>query len=211
MRILLVLSLLVPSVTFAQILNLEEMKNHLLRNKASLEEVHQGMSGKFITKSSFQTENGSCEMTETVVQTVLKIEGEQIIVYSKEKYEPAATSACKGFETQEAAVLFYEGKPSVEKEIKGLVENASTLTSILKSGNIFTLTFLEQEGRITLKMDLSKSLFKNTLYLEAHGQKTTGEDHADISVNNIDLSNVLFCESRDSDNCSEGDYSDILY
>jgi hypothetical protein len=60
-------------------------------------------------------------------------------------------------------------------------------------------------------MDLTKSFFKNTLYLEANGQKTVGEDHADINVNSIDLSKVLFCESRDSDNCSEGDYSDILY
>ena len=211
MRILLVLSLLVPSITFAQTMNFGELKNHLLRNKSSLEEVSQGMSAKFITTSSFQTENGNCQMTETVVQTVLKIEGDQMVVYSKEKYEPAATPACKGFESDEARVLFYEEKPSVEKEIKALEENASTLTSILKSGDIFTLTFLTQEGRITLKMDISKSYFKNTLLLDGNGEKTIGEDHSDINVSSIDLSNVLFCESRDSDNCSEGDYSDILY
>ena len=130
MKVLLTLSLLVTTSAFAQSLDVNGFKNLLSQRQALLERVNQGMSKKLITVSKIPTELGPCEITETSVQTVLKIEGAKIIVHSKENYTPAATAACAGFESQEVAVLFYDEKPSLALDLADLDASASQIKSI---------------------------------------------------------------------------------
>jgi len=195
-------------------------KNLLTQRQAVLEKINQGMSKKLTTITRYPTELGPCDMTETAIQTVLKIEGAKMIVHSKENYVPAPTPACAGFENQEVSVLFYEDKPTLVNDLSDLSETASQIKSIQKIGDIIHLSLnapvTREDGTattelVTVKYDLTKPSFKNTIFMQTPDSITNGEDMADIDVYSINLKNVLFCESADSDRCSEGDFSDILF
>lgn len=211
MKVLLVFSLLVSTTSFAQSLDVNGLKSLMTQRKATLEKIHQGMTKKITTNSKIPTELGPCDMTETAIQTVLKIEGDKIIVHSKEKYVPAATAACAGFESEEVGVLFYEDKPSLAIDLEDLDASASNIKSISKAGDIVTLNLSVESENVIVKYDFSKPSFKNTLLIQDSTSKVVGEDMADINVNSIDLTKVLFCDSADSDDCAEGDFSDILF
>lgn len=220
MKFLLVSTLLFATTGFAQTLDVNGFKNLLTQRQALLERVNQGMSKKLITVSKYPTELGPCEITETAIQTVLKVEGAKIIVYSKENYVPSTTPACAGFQTQDVAVLFYDAKPSLADDLADLDASASQVTSISKAGDIVTMNLQapveQQDGTqrteaVVVKYDLTKPTFKNLIYTQDSTQTTTGIDMLDVDVNTIDLRKVLFCESADSDRCSEGDFSDILF
>jgi hypothetical protein len=220
MKVLLTFSLLVTTSAFAQSLDVKGYKALLTQRQPLLERVNQGMSKKLVTLSKIPTELGPCELTETSIQTVLKVEGSKIIVHSKENYTPAATPACAGFESQDVSVIFYEAKPSLVDDLADLDASASTIKAISKTGEIVTMNLqapVDQEDgtqrieNVTVKYDLSKPTFKNLIYTQDSSQTVTGTDMADIDVYSIDLRKVLFCASADSDNCSEGDFSDILF
>lgn len=207
MKSLLLATLFISTGTYAQSLDVNSLKGLLTQRKAILEKVNQGMSKKVVTITKYPTELGPCDVTETAVQTVLKIEGEKMIVHSKETYTPATTAACAGFESQTLGVIFFEDKPSLEKDLADLDETAAQVKSISKAGEIVTLSLPD----LTVKYDLSKSSFKNTIFLQDKTSTMNVSDMADVDVYSIDLKKVLFCESADSDECAEGDWSDVLF
>lgn len=211
MKVLLFGALFLSTASFAQTLNLASLKTLMTQKKALLENVYPGMSKKLTTVLKYETELGPCEVTETALQTVLRLEGEKIIVYSKETYKPAGTAACAGFESQSADVLFYEDKPSLTQELADLDETAPAIKTIVRSGDIVTLNLSSQGDLVTVKYDFSKPIFKNTLLIQDKDSTMTGSDLADVDIYSIDLRDVLFCDSADSDQCSQGDWSDVLY
>lgn len=220
MNVLLVSSLLFASTVFAQTLDLRGLKTLLTQRQAVLEQVYPGMSKSLVTKSKIPTELGPCELTETAIQTILKIEGEKIIIHSKESYVPAQSPACAGFESQNIGVIFYEDKPSLAKDLAALDEIASQIRTISKNGETVLLALVvpvtREDGssaveNVAVKYDLTKSSFKNTVLVQDSNTIIQGQDIADIDIHSIDLKKVLFCESADSDQCAEGDWSDILF
>lgn len=220
MKVLLVFSLLIASSAFAESIDLRGLKSLMTQKKSVLELASQGMSKRVVTLSQIPTELGPCAITETSIETILKIEGENMIVHSKERYVPASTPACAGFETQDVAVIFYDETPSLEKSLADLDEQASDIKSINRDRDIISMNLnvsvSQDDGtdkieNVSVKYDLSKPLFKNTILIQDSQSKVTEEDIANIDVNTINLTNVLFCESADSDVCSEGDFSDILF
>ena len=220
MKVLLTFSLMFSTQVFAQNLDVNGLKNLLTQRKAVLENVYPGMSKKIVTLTSIPTELGPCALTETAVQTVLRIEGNKIIVHSKESYIPASTPACAGFESQDVSVIFYEAKPSLADDLADLDASASSIRSIVKAGEIVTMSLqapvVQDDGttkteNVTVKYDLTKPTFKNLIYTQDSFHTLTGTDMPDTDLNTIDLRKVLFCESADSDRCAEGDFSDILF
>ncbi len=211
MKVLLVSSLLISTTSFAQSLDVNQLQSLMTQRKATLEKVHQGMSKKIVTTSKIPTELGPCDMTETAIQTVLKVEGDKMIIHSKENYAPASTPACADFETQDANVLFYEDRPTLAMDLEDLRSSATNIKTISKAGEIVTMNLSVEGEEVTVKYDFSKPSFKNTLLIQDSKSKMIGEDMADINVNTIDLTDVLFCEAADSDECAEGDFSDILF
>lgn len=211
MKAFIVSSILFSTTVFAQSIDLKEVKTLLTQRKALIEKVYPGMAKSMVSVVKYPTEVGPCAVTETTVQTVLRVEGEKIIVHSKEKYVPAQTEACEGFESQEVAVIFYEAKPSLALDLADLDEVAKDIKSLSRSEDIVTMLLSVEGESVTVKYDLSKPSFKNLIYTQDSAQTLTGSDHADVDVNSFDLRKVLFCESAESQNCSEGDFSDILF
>lgn len=211
MKALFISSLLVSTTGFAQTnLDVNELKTLWTQRKAILEKVNPGMTKKITSITRIPTELGPCEMTEMAVQTILKIEDTKMIVHSKESYVPAMTPACAGFETQEIGILFYDEKPSLERDLADLSQTAPQIKSLQKMGDIVQMV-LNTPELVTVKYDLNKPSFKNTILIQTQNTIMNGEEMADIDVFSIDLKKVLFCESADSDQCSEGDWSDILF
>jgi hypothetical protein len=218
MKFLIIATLLLTTKSFAQNFDLEAIKRLMTQRQSVLEKVYPGMSKKIIKISNIPTELGFCELKETSVQTVLKIDGEKIIIYSKEGYTPAPTPQCAGFESQSVEVVFFEERPSLTNEISDLNEMAPFLTSISRSGEIINLSLKvpvttdnerTSTESVSVKYDLSKPFFKNTVLLEGPGSSMTGLDEADLDIYSLDLKKVLFCESPTY--CSWGDWSDILF
>jgi hypothetical protein len=217
MKVLIVIALFVSSTAFAQSIDFDAFTSLLTQKKSSLEKISAGMSKKIVTSSKVPTELGFCEISETAVQTVLKIENNKIIVHSKEKYVPGSTPSCAGFETQEVSVIFFEDKPTLAKDIEELEEISSDITSINRAGNIITLELdtvpqgATSPEKVTVKYDISKPSFKSMVSTQGLKQTIKVEEMADVNVNTISLKKVLFCDSVNSSQCAEGDYSDILF
>lgn len=210
MKSLLTISLLMSSLCFADAFDKNSFKSLLTQKKATLESVNVGMSKKLVTTAKFSTDVGDCEYTLTALQTVMRIEGDKIIVLSQDEFVPANSKACEEAEAvgYKESMLFFESKPSLANDLADL--EASVVTAISSNGNIVTMSV---EGDVTVKYDLTKSSFKNLISTEGKDYKITSTDMKDLDVNSVDLSNILFCENNDGDNedCSQGNYSDILF
>lgn len=216
MKAIIVSSLLLSSTAFAQTLSVDGFKNLLSERKATIENVAAGMTKKVITKSVVETDSGSCKFMQAEEQTILKIEGSKMIVHSKESFAPAVSKECSdaGFEAYQETVIFYEDLPQLSDILKGVDESKDEIKSISRAGNIITMTSSDEEiGLITSKLDLTKSSFKNVISMEAQDFSMQTQDLANVDVNSIDLTKVLFCENVDGEfqNCVEGDFSDILF
>lgn len=197
---------------FAQNLDIKTLKTMMIERKEVLETINQGMSKKLTTVYKIPTDLGFCEMTETAIQTVLKIEDSKIIVHSKENYVPANLPACEGAQIQEVSVIFYQDRPSLEADLNDIDAMASNISTISRTGAIVTMKFNSEAGElVTAKYDLSKPSFKNTLLVQDSKTSVVTMDLQDIDVSTIDLKKVLFCESAESNDCVEGDWSDILF
>ncbi len=221
MKRLVSLSILLTTSTFAQSsIDLDSFKLLLSQRQVQIERINQGMSKKIVSVTTIPTEQGPCELTKESIQTILKIEGQKIIVHSKETYIPAQTPACLGLESREIVVLFYDVKPNLANILVDLDTSTSQIRSIIKTEDIVTMNLQEEveteDGTMTIKdivvkYDLTMPSFKNLVYVQDLTQTFTVQDLVDIDVHTINLSNVLFCESAESDRCSEGDFSDILF
>lgn len=211
MKFLIVTSLLFSTSLFAQTIDLKGVKTLMTQRQATLEKVYPGMAKQIVTLTKYPTEVGPCVVTETSLQTVLKVEGDKIIVHAKEKYVPASTEACEGFEAQDVAVVFYQDRPSLALDMADLDEAASSIKGFVKNGDIITMMINAENESVTVKYDFSKPSFKNLIFTQDSAQTITGTDVSDVNLSTIDLSHVLFCESAESQNCTEGDFSDILF
>lgn len=215
MKALILCSCLITSTGFAQILDLAGFKSLLIQRQVLLETVNEGMSKKLITNSTITNSLGRCDFTETSVQTVLKIEGSKVIIHSKETITAADTPACKdeNIVSGEATILFYEEKPTLEAELADLDTSAHEIRSLSKSSEIITMTLElgESKEAFSIKYDLRKPSFKNMISTQGKNFSIITQDMADIDVQTLDLTNVVFCASSDSDDCVEGNFSDILF
>lgn len=204
--------LLTTTTSFAQSLDINALKQLFQTRQASLERVNAGMTKKITTTSK----EGACGIMTTSIQSILKIDGDKVIILSKEKFQPQNTEACRtaGFpNSSESSILYYEAKPSVSNDIEDLDATASDIKAINKAGEIVTLNLEVESEKITIKYDLTKPSFKNMISSQSINYKTVIEDMADIDLTKVDLKNVEFCDNNDGDNseCTQGDYSDILY
>lgn len=217
-----ILSLAADSVS-AQSLTKAQLTSLLQSKKAQLEFVNAGMSKATVTTASVTLEMGvKCEYNLTAIQSVLKIEGDKMVVLSQEAFRPVLTQACReaGFEAFDETVVFYEAKPSLAQDLEDL--NASDVRSITRAGELVTLsvngTITNEDGStsselLLVKYDLTKPSFKNMVLSQSPSFKIETLDRPDIDVNAVDLRDVVFCENNDGDNsdCVRGDFSDILF
>ena len=222
MKMLLLGSLILGTTTsFAQSMNVNELKNLFSARKATLEKVNAGMTKKIITTSS----EGACGIMTTATQIVLKIDGEKMFILSKEKLQPQNSQACRtaGYTASaESAIVYLEDKPALANDLADLDATASNIKAINKAGEIVTLNVevdVEDESgtssneKVTIKYDLTKPSFKNMISSQSINYKTVIEDLADSDLSKVDLTKVSFCDNNDGDEseCVEGDFSDILF
>lgn len=211
------------STAFAQNLTKAQLATALTSKKAVLEAVSPGMSKSMTTTSFVALEDGTkCNYTQSSVQTILKLEGEKMIVYSQENFRPEANPACTaaGMETFQENVVFFEAKPTLAQDLKDL--NDSDVKTIVRAGEIVTMTVngvvTNADGTtaselVTVKYDLTKSSFKNLILSQSASTKVETAEAANVDVNTVNLTDVVFCENNDADNsdCTRGDFSDILF
>jgi hypothetical protein len=224
MKTLATLALFISSTAFAQNMTAVGLKNLMTQRQASLEAVNAGMSKKLVHNAKLSVEGGECAYRLTTTQTILKIDGEKMLIFSREKFQPAATAICANAQitSNEDLVLFYEAKPSLALDLADVDASIPTITSIVRAGEIITLNMnvdvpAEEEGGVAtkeslvVKYDLTKSSFRNTILTQGSDFSTTGEDVLDIDPRSVDLKKVLFCENNDGDNsdCVEGDFSGL--
>lgn len=211
-----------PGSVSAQALTKSHLAAFMLEKKANLEAVNPGMSKNMKTLSSVALEDGSkCEYVQSSFQSILKIEGSRMIVFSKESFRPAITPACAtaGLQAFEERVLFYESKPSVAEDIEDLEQmSVKSISKVAELVTVIVNGYSAADGTITGEVltstyDLSKSSFKNILTSQSATSRTETSDVADIDVTKVDLRDVVFCENNDADNsdCVRGDFSDILF
>ena len=214
MKVFILASLFFSQSIYAQTLDMKGLKNLFIQKKTNLERVNVGMSKKVITNAIDETDLGNCAYTRTSIQTVLKIEGPQMIVHAKESFTPAQSEGCvaAGYEAFEESMLFYEEVPNLENDLKDLDE-ATGVRSISRSGDIVTLVLSEDDVTFTYKYDFTKSSFKNLISTVSTGFSVVTQDMADIDVTSINLKEILFCENNDNEisNCVDGDFSDIFF
>lgn len=213
MKILILGSLLLgTSTSFAQSLDVNGLKSLFTAKKETLEKFNVGMTKKISTTSK----QGNCGVLLTSTQSILKIENEKVIILSKEKLQPQNTDACRtaGHTTSsESSILYYEAKPTLKNDLEDLDASAASIKSITRAGEIVTMNLDVAEEKVTIKYDLTKPSFKNMISSQSLNYKTEIQDLADIDVKKVDLTSVSFCDNNDGDTseCTEGNYSDILY
>lgn len=211
------------STVFAEALTKAQLATALQSKKVILESVNAGMT-KSMTTTSFATlEDGTkCEYTLVAVQSILKVDGDKIIVFSRESFRPVQTPVCVagGMQAYQENVVFFEAKPSMAQDLKDLIE--SDVKSISRAGEVVTMAvngiITNEDGStasevVIVKYDLSKSSFKNLILSQTAAAKVETVDAADVDVNTVNLTDVVFCENNDGDNsdCTRGDFSDILF
>lgn len=225
MKFLLMGTLFLTSTTFAQTIDIAGLKKLMTSKKATLEQAHVGMTKKLTTTAKETLPAGVCDYTITSTQTILKFEGERMIVLAKENFAPAASAACQsaGYEAFEESIVFYEDKPSLDGSLKELDALAKDVKSISKAGEIVTLalqvsdtdpeTGTTYSDNLSIKYDLSKPAFRNIILNQGQAHKIVGEDQPDTNLSTVNLTNVLFCDNNDGDSseCMQGDFSDILF
>ncbi|MBA2403743.1 MAG: hypothetical protein H0V66_03145 [Bdellovibrionales bacterium] len=212
MKSLIIGSLLFSTAGFAQTIDLNGLKSLMTARKATLEKVNAGMTKKSITTAK----EGDCGYMLTSIQSVLKIEGAKIIVLAKEKFSPQNSPACRaaGYTAStEESMLYFSPKPSIALDFEALDATAIDLRGIVRAGEIVTVNLANATDSVSMKYDLAKPSFKNLLLTQGLTYKTVTEDMADIDLKTVNLTKVLFCDDNDGDTseCTEGDYSDILY
>jgi hypothetical protein len=220
MKLLVLATVFFVATANAQNLDVRGLKALLMQRQALLETVSPGMSKRIASRYTIETEAGRCEVTETADQTVLKIDAEKLIVFSRETYQVAPGAACAGVENQNVSVVFYEARPTLAADLADLDAVASQIRSISRAGDVVTLGLSvpvpgpdgpARTDAVTVRYDLAKPGFRNTLLVQDSTSAVSTSDLPDVDVNSIDLRKVLFCTGADSDECVEGDWSDILF
>ena len=224
MKTLIMMSLFLSFAALADAVNLSALKNLMTARQSQLETASVGMSKKVVTTSSIDVDGADCRFTQTALQSILRIEGDKLIVLSQESFVPESSDACSksGYSAYTENILFYEAKPSLKADLAELDAGAADIQNVQISGSLVTLSIngqiQDENGRdstelVTVKYDMSKSSFRNLTSTQGAGYAIITTDQPDIDLNKVDLKNVLFCSSADSkkDECMQGDFSDILF
>src|SRR5690606_29039361 len=105
------------------------LKQFMTTKQSAIESIKAGMSKKLSTRGKITLENGICNYTATSEQTVLKIEGEKIIILEENSFNPEQSEVCKaaGYEADEVSSLFYENKPSLAVDLADLDASAASI------------------------------------------------------------------------------------
>ncbi|WP_408097567.1 hypothetical protein ACJVC5_01270 [Peredibacter sp. HCB2-198] len=220
MKFLILSSLLVSTSAFAQSIDVKAFKTLLTQKQAILEKATPGMSKKVVTTAKVE----DCQYSQTAIQTILRIEGEKMIVHSKESLTLVPSSACinAGYENYEETVVFYVARPTLSADLEALDASAASIKSLVKAGEQVTMQMdvkeTDEDGNtsieaLTFKYDLTRPSFSNLILTEGEGFKTVVTDEKDVDLNTVDLRNVTFCanDDEDSSDCVQGDFSDILF
>ncbi len=210
--------LFASSSTFAQAIELSDLETIMNTQKLVLESVSVGMTKSIVSTGSIDVDGAECKFTQTQLQSIMRIDGQKMIVFSKESFVPEASTACTAgeFTSYKENVLFNQDKPTVLKNISSL--DAMDIVSIAKNGNLISMVVNDKidddsTEKVSLKYDLSKSLFRFEISTEGSNYLVNTADSANIDVNTVDLTDVLFCDNKDSDkkDCMRGNFSDILF
>lgn len=217
MNILIIFSFLLTSTSiYAQSLSLESLKNLFTQNQTILEKVNPGMTKKVTTTGKIESDSGSCNYRLISTQTIIKMQNDKMIIFAKEKFSPQKSAECMkvGYTAStENSLLYFQDKPTLAKDLSDLDLSAKDIQSINKMGAVISLDLVTENELMTIQYDLTKPSFKNIVLSQTKTFKTLSEDLADLDIKSLDLKKVLFCDNNDGDNseCSEGDYSDILF
>jgi hypothetical protein len=218
MKIFTLAFLFASSSTFAQAIELSDIESLMTSQQTVLENVSVGMTKNIVSTGTIDVNGADCKFTQTQLQSIMRIDGAKMIVFSQESFVPESSTACTAgeFKAYKENVLFNENKPTLSASVSAL--NALDIVSIAQSGNLVSILINDKIGenkseQVTLKYDLSKSTFRNELSTSGSNYEVTTSDSANIDVNAVDLSDVLFCASKESNknDCMRGNFSDILF
>lgn len=215
MKTLVLASMLLTSSVFAQSADINTVKSLLLGNQETLERIYPGQSKRVTTLSTF----GECKSTLNVVQTVLRIEGEKMIVLSEETTDFSPECGAESFKER---VIFYEKTPTVAGFISELESDAQNISLLSVNGPLVKLTLTEvetdEEGTQTsfssqVNYDFNLPLYHALVRLDSEGMQSTSEVAQVVDLNSVDLSDIVFCENNDEDSsdCVRGNFADILF
>ena len=205
--------LLFPLNGQTQSLDLSGLKKLLSLQKETHELVYPGMSRSLTTLTKIKSDSGTCEFKETAVQTVLKIEGSKLIIHSRENFTTNGSKTCAelDLENGEETILFYEERPTLELTFQGFESISSQIKSLSRVGDVVSMSLAESEEEIITKYDVSKPAFSFMTQSNTSSSVSTGKSAPDQDVNQLNLSDVVFCATEDSDECVSGNFSDILF
>jgi hypothetical protein len=211
MKSLFFASLFLTSACFADSFDKDAFKTLLTQNQSSLEKINVGMSKRLVTHYKKSTEVGDCLYSKVVDETVMSIEAERerMIVYSLAKTVPVVSEACTKAEIKnfEERMLSYESKPSLKNDLADL--DKSEVTTISRDADLVKMEVSGADHKVEqVTYDLRKPSYRNLISMTQENESMTSTDLADLDVNTVDLKNILFC---DEDECSQGDFSDILF
>ncbi len=225
MKTLLLLSVFVTTSSFAQALDVKALKTLLTQKQTILEKVTVGMSKQTVTTAQVKVGTDVCKYTLTSTQTIVRLENNgKMIVFAQESFDPEASAACTEahYEVAKENILFFENKPSLTKSLAEVDAVAADILSLAKKGEEVTMsinsTVTNEDGttakeKVEVIYDLSQSSFRNLKSTVGSDFKMLTTVQKDIDVNTLNLTDVLFCDSAESDkgNCTRGDFSDVLY
>ncbi len=224
MKTLCTLSLLLSLEAYGQVLDVSSLKTLFTQRRATLENVQAGMARRVLTKSYSIVEGQKCNYTVTSEETLLKIDGPKAYVFARESFAPEASPACRAGQlaAYEDKIVYLVEKPSLAGVLADLDASAADVTAIRRDGDLvklnLTISDVLEDGEtltdnLTVTYDLSKTAFSNLVLTEATDYSISSSDLPAVDLKTIDLRKVFFCPNNDGDtsDCTEGDYSDILY
>lgn len=211
MKTLIIGSLLFSTASFAQSIDVNALKSLMTARQATLEKVNAGMSKKVITTAK----DIDCNYMTNSILSVLKIDGDKIIIYKKTRFSPQNSAACRaaGYTAgYDENIVFFADKPTLAKNLSDLDASAVNIKGIGRAGELINMTMDKGGEIIAFKYDLTKPFFKNLMSAQGSEFKTVTDDIADIDVKTVNLKEVLLCDEEFSEatDCTMADMSDIL-
>jgi hypothetical protein len=211
MKTLIIGSLLFSTAGFAQTIDVNGLKSLLTARQASLERVNAGMSKKVVTTAK----DDDCNYMTNSILSVLKIDGDKIIIYKKTRFSPQNSAACRaaGYTAgYDENIVFFADKPTLARNLSDLDASAVNIKGIGRAGEVINMTMDTGGEIVAFQYNLTKPLFKNLTSAQGSLFKTLVEDVADIDVKTVNLKEVLLCDEEFSEatSCTIADMSDLI-
>jgi hypothetical protein len=211
MKTLIIGSLLFSTASFAQTIDVNGLKSLLTARQVSLERVNVGMSKKVVTTAK----DGDCGYMTNSVLSVLKVDGDKIIIYKKTRFSPQNSAACRaaGYTAgYDENIVFFEDKPTLAKNLSDLDASAINIKGIGRAGEVINMTMDKGGEVVAFQYNLTKPFFKHLTSAQGSLFKTVVEDVADIDVKTVNLKEIALCDEEfsEAESCTIIDMSDIL-